>query len=220
MYVLHYVPDWASICVHMALAEMGVPYRLNLIDAEGGGLDHPDHLQRQPFGLIPALDTPAGPIFETGAILLWLSERHGLAPAPGSPERAAFLAWFVFTNQSLHTGTMDLIYPDRAGGEACAPAVSAATRDRLVTRLGVLDAMVRRDRPDWLSPGQPSVLSIYLSVLLRWMRLFPRIATDAIDSADFPALHAVAAALEQRPAIIAAAAAEGLTGRFLTEPEA
>ena len=99
MYVLHYVPDWASICVHLALAEMGVPYRLNLIDADGGGLTQPDHLRRQPFGLIPALDSPAGPIFETGAILLWLSERHGLAPAPGSPERAAFLSWFVFTNQ-------------------------------------------------------------------------------------------------------------------------
>lgn len=220
MYVLHYVPDWASICVHLALAEMGVPYLLNLIDADGGGLTQPDHLRRQPFGLIPALDTPAGPIFETGAILLWLSERHGLAPAPGSPERAAFLSWFVFTNQSLHTGTMDLLHPERAGGEACAPAVSAAARARLMAQLGVLEAMVLRDGPDWLSPAQPSVLSIYLSVLLRWMKVYPPFAADAIDGAGFPALHAVAAALEQRPAIIAAAAAEGLTGRFLSEPEA
>ncbi|QLQ18071.1 MAG: hypothetical protein HZT43_04255 [Exiguobacterium profundum] len=37
MYVLHAVPDWASFCVHATLAEMGVPFRLNLIDAEGAG---------------------------------------------------------------------------------------------------------------------------------------------------------------------------------------
>lgn len=220
MYVLHAVPDWASLAVHAALAEMAVPFRLNLIDAEGGGLEAPDHRRVQPFGLIPGLDTPEGPVFETGAILLWLSERHGLAPAPGAPERAAFLSWFVFTNNALHTGAMDLLHPHRAGGEACAAAVSAAARTRLIGQLAVMEAMVARDRPGWLSPDAPSVLAIYLSMLLRWMKLFPPIAADAIDCAQFPALQAVARGMETRPAIAAAAAAEGLSGRFFSAPEA
>lgn len=218
MYVLHAVPDWGSLCVHLTLAEMGVPFRLNLVDVEGGGLAAPDHRRVQPFGLIPALDTPDGPIFETGAILLWLSERHGLAPAPGSAERAAFLSWFVFTNNFVHVGAMDLVYPHRAAGEAHAAAVSAAARARLVERLAVMDAMVARDRPGWLSPDVPSVLAIYLSMLLRWLRAFPAIAGDAIDCAQFPALQAVARGMETRPAIVAAAAVEGLSGRFLSAP--
>lgn len=219
MYVLHAVPDWASFCVHATLAEMGVPFRLNLIDADGGGLDDAAHRRVQPFGLIPGLDTPEGPVFETGAILLWLSERHGLAPAPGAPGRAGFLSWFVFTNNFVHAGAMDLIYPHRAAGEANVAAVSAAARARLVERLAVLDAMVARDRPDWLSPDAPSVLAIYLSMLLRWLRAFPAIAGDAIDCAQFPALQAVAQGMEARPAIRAAAAAEGLSGRFFSAPE-
>lgn len=219
MYVLHAVPDWASFCVHAALAEMGVPFRLNLIDVDAGGLDEAAHRRVQPFGLIPGLDTPEGPVFETGAILLWLSERHGLAPAPGSPGRAGFLSWFVFTNNALHTGAMDLLHPERAGGEACAAAVSATARARLVEQLAVMEAMVARDRPDWLSPDAPSVLSIYLSMLLRWLRAFPAVPEHAIDCAAFPALQAVAQGMEARPAIRAAAAAEGLTGKFFSAPE-
>lgn len=219
MYVLHAVPDWGSFCVHAALAEMGVPFRLNLIDVDAGGLDDAAHRRVQPFGLIPGLDTPEGPLFETGAILLWLSERHGLAPAPGAPGRAGFLSWFVFTNNFVHVGAMDMVYPHRAAGEANAAAVSAATRARLVERLAAMDAMVARDNPDWLSPDAPSVLSIYLSMLLRWLRAFPAIAADAIDCAQFPALQAVAQGMETRPAIRAAAAVEGLSGRFFSAPE-
>ena len=219
MYVLHAVPDWASFCVHAALAEMGVPFRLNLIDVDAGGLDEAAHRRVQPFGLIPGLDTPEGPVFETGAILLWLSERHGLAPAPGSADRAAFLSWFVFTNNALHTGAMDLLHPGRPGGEACAAAVSATARARLMEQLAVLDAMVARDRPDWLSPDAPSVLAIYLSMLLRWLRAFPTVPEHAIDCAAFPALQAVAQGMEARPAIRAAAAVEGLSGRFFSAPE-
>lgn len=221
MYVLQAVSDFASFIVHIVLEELDVPYRLNRLDIAAGDLDTPEHRALNPFGKIPALQTPEGPMFETAAILLWLADRHGaLAPAPTAPERAAFLSWFCFTNFSLHTGMMDLVHPHRAGGEAASRAVSEATHARLVAQLATLNEMVATRKPDWLSPDHPSILAYYLSVLLRWMRAFPAHPEHAIALSTFPALHAICRAMESRPAAIRAAQDEGMTGTFFSNPEA
>jgi glutathione S-transferase len=219
VYVLHSVPDWASFSVHAALAEMGVAFERRVLSPEAGDLTRPDHLARHPLGLIPALDTPDGPIFETGAILLWLSERHGLAPAPASPERAGFLGWFVLVNNGVHPAVMDLLYPDRRAGAGCIDEVGRHAHALLCDRLARIEAMVRRDRPAWLSAQAPSVLSIYLAQLMRWSAAFAADPALRIPASGYPALCAILQALEQRPALQRAAAAEGLGGRFFSQPE-
>ncbi|MGB3148724.1 MAG: glutathione S-transferase family protein [Paracoccaceae bacterium] len=220
MYVLQAAYDFASFPVHIVLEELGVPYRLNLLDIDGGDLDKPEHRALHPFGKIPAIVTPDGPMFETAAILLWLADRHGaLAPAQGTPERSAFLSWYFFTSYSLHTGMMELVHAHRPGGEACAPAISATARPRLAAQLATMDKMVATEKPAWLSPDQPSILGYYLGTLMRWMRAFPTYAEHSISSADYPALRAVLQAMEQRPAAVRAAAEEGITGRFFSDPE-
>lgn len=79
MYRLFGVPDFANLAVHVALEEAGVPYEVVFLDSEAGELQSPVHLARHPLGLVPALETPEGMMFETGACLLYLGERHGLA---------------------------------------------------------------------------------------------------------------------------------------------
>ncbi len=217
MYRLFGVQDFANLAVHVALEEAGVPYEAVFLDMDGGDLQSPDHLARHPMGLVPAMQTPDGMMFETGAILLYLGERHGLAPAPGAAERGTFLSWFVFTNNGLHTAVMDLIHPYRVSEEHTL-IVAEAARVRLLERMAALEA-VAATRPSWLSPDQPGVLGIYISMLLRWMKAFPYAPDLAISAQDFPALHAVAFACEARPATLRAAAANGLQGRFFTDPE-
>lgn len=217
MYRLFGVQDFANLAVHVALEEAGVPYETVFLDMDAGDLQSPDHLARHPMGLVPAMQTPDGMMFETGAILLYLGERHGLAPAQDAAERGVFLSWFVFANNGLHTAVMDLIHPYRVSEEH-ARIVAEAARVRLMERMAVLEA-VAVTRPGWLSPDQPGVLGIYISMLLRWMRAFPWAPDLAISAQDFPALHAVAAACEARPATLRAAAANGLQGRFFTDPE-
>ena len=81
MYVLHESPDSASTMVRLVLEELGVPYRARLIDRAAGELASPAYRAMQPLGKIPAMETPDGVMFETAAILLYLSETHGrLAP--------------------------------------------------------------------------------------------------------------------------------------------
>ncbi|MGL4320378.1 MAG: glutathione S-transferase family protein [Paracoccaceae bacterium] len=211
MYKLHAVPDFASLIVHLVLAELDVPYELVLHDMDTGDLQSPAYLSIHPFGKIPAMETPDGPMFETGAILLYLAEKHGrLAPQSGDPARAAFLSWFVFTNHNLHTQMMQLIHPYRPGGEEAKAMICPVAHATLREQYAVLDAMVARDRPTWLSPDTPSVLSFYLAVILRWTSVFAHDPALNIPLSDYPALHAIMAALEARATVQRVAAIEGI----------
>ena len=220
MYTLQSVPDFASLIVHLVLADLGQPFTLNSVNMDNGDLDSPAHRALNPFGKIPALQTPDGPMFETAAITLWLADRHGaLAPAPTAPDRAAFLSWFFFTNFSLHTGMMTLVHPERQGGEDASFAVSHTTHVRLMAELAIVNTMIATKKPGWLSPHRPSILTYHLAVLMRWMKAFAHFPEHAINSADFPAIHAILLAMESRPAAISVAANEGLGRTFFSNPE-
>ena len=220
MYTLQSVPDFASLIVHLVLEELAQPYTLNTVSLDNGDLDSPAHRALHPFGKIPALQTPDGPMFETAAITLWLADRHGaLAPAPTAPDRAGFLSWFFFTNFSLHTGMMTLVHPERSGGDAAAFAVSQTTYARLMDELATFNSMIIAHKPRWLSPDIPSILAYHLAVLMRWMKAFAHFPEHAIESTKFPAIHAILRAMETRPAAIRAAKDEGLTGTFFSNPE-
>lgn len=203
MYTLHAMPDSASTIIRMALEEMGVAHTLRALNREAGDLDSPAYRAISPFGLVPVLETPDGAIFETGAILLWLADRHGaLAPAPTSPERAAFMAWFMFVANTFHPTAMALIYPDRPAGEAAAPAAIALAHNRLRDQLHHLEKAPLGTNP--------SILTIYIAVVLRWIAVFAADPAFAIAATDFPNLAALGRALEQRPKIAAIAENEGL----------
>jgi glutathione S-transferase len=216
MYVLHAVPDWSSLCVHILLEELGLPYRVQSADFDAGDLDRPAFRALNPFGLIPVLETPDGPIFETGAILLWLGDRHRVIPAPESPGRAAYLKWFVYVNASLHGLVMQVLHPYRAAGEAQARAVADTAHARLCDQLALAEAMLQAEDPPWARGEAPSPLAAYLAMLLRWVMVAPHFPDHAIRLDNQPALARMMAALERRPAVQRAAAAEGLPATLFT----
>ena len=218
MYKLHGVADWGSLVIHMALAELEVPFTFHSVDWKAGGLESPEHLALTPFSRIPVLETPEGPVFETAAILLYLTEKHGkLAPAIGAADRGAFLTWLMLVTNSVHPEAMLMLHPENAGGEAVAEIVADTTHARLRRHLGLLDG-VAATGVWWLSPNQPSILSLFVAMLLRWSKAFPTYARHSIPSQDFPALHAMVAGLEMRPLIAAVLRAEGLSGPALSNP--
>ena len=212
MYVLHYSPDSASMAVRMVLEELNLPHRLQLVNREDGSRDSAAYRAMQPLGLIPALETPEGVMFETAAILLWLADRHPqarLAPAPDDAARGDFLKWFFYTSTNLHPTLLQVFYPHRLIGPEAADAVAQAAHARFVSYLPALEAAAAA-APDWLSPDRPTILGYYLAMLLRWMGSFASDSGLRIDPADYPALHRVLAALETRPAAQSVARHEGL----------
>jgi glutathione S-transferase len=219
MYRLHYAPDSASLVVRVLLGELGQPFEESLLDRAAGMHDSPDYRRLHPLGLVPAFETPDGPMFETTAILLWLADRHGaMAPAPQSPDRANFLKWLFFTNTSIHTTLLQLFYPDRVAGAAAVPQVLTSARERMALYLSLLEQEVSTN-PPWASVSQPTLLGHYVGLLLRWLQYGPQDKPSHFPLGDYPSLQRMLSGLERRPAALAAGQAEGLGARLYTNPD-
>lgn len=219
MYILHYAPDNASLIIRLALEELGQRYQTALVDRSRRDQDSARYRAVNPTGLIPALVTPSGALFETAAILLWLSETHGaLAPPPGTPDRGAFLKWLFFTSNTLHSDIRLHFYHDRyAGSPEGGPAFRAATEARILRHLSLVEEMAAT-RPAWCQTDCPSMLTWYLCCLIRWLALYPTDRQGWFDLAAFPALAALATAHQSLPAARRAALAEGLGDAVFTRP--
>lgn len=218
-YRLHYAPDNASLVIRLALNEMGVAYETVLVDRRQNEQDSDAYRSLNPNGLIPVLETPQGPIFETAAILLWLTERHGqLAPAADDPERAGFLKWLFFASNTLHADLRILFYAEKYIDASQADTLRAGIRPRLLQHLRLLDALAQRG-PEWFRAGVPSVLTYYVACMMRWMALYPVSADRSwYQLADTPHLQKVLLHLETCPATRSAIAAEGLGVTPFTSP--
>src|SRR5204862_318477 len=77
--------------VRWALEEVGQPYDVRLVTF--AAMKAPAHLALHPFGQIPTYEEGGLALFETGAIVLHLAERHpGLLP-DDADARARAIAW-------------------------------------------------------------------------------------------------------------------------------
>jgi glutathione S-transferase len=77
--------------VRWALEEVGQPYDVRLVSF--AQMKEPAHLALQPFGQIPTYEEGGLALFETGAIVLHIAERHaGLLPADAKA-RARAITW-------------------------------------------------------------------------------------------------------------------------------
>lgn len=219
-FTLHYAPDNASLIVRLVLEELGCAYQTMLVDRSSNEQHMPHYLELNPNGQIPVLETPAGPLFETAAILLWLADSHAaLAPAQDSPYRGTFLTWLFWVSNTLHNDIRILFYPQRYSGMAPSD-LNAKLRERITAHLTCIEAALIKSPFLTLSnDGQPTVLAFYLPCLLRWLCLYP------IDSnknwfkrGTYPALNQLCHDIEQRSCLKAVQDAEGLGPTPFTTP--
>ncbi len=202
-YRLHYAPDNASLCVRLALEELHLPYETALVDRPGQSHKSTAYLALNPNGLIPVLETPDGALFETGAILLFLADRHGgVFPAADSPERARALSWLFWLSNTLHPTLRMLFYPSHY-----LPGQDAALRARTQARIaGLLDML----EAEQASRPLPILSACYAAPMLRWLALYPVGQSDWFTLVNWPRLHQVCKTWDDRASSIAAARAEGL----------
>lgn len=220
-YRLHYAPDNASLIIRLALEELRLPYEAVPVDRRRAAQKAAPYLALNPHGRIPVLETPDGAIFETGAILLWLADRHaGLMPAPDHPDRGNALKWLFFLSNTLHAELRMLFYPEIYIGPDPAhhAALRAGLRASLAAHLVQLDTVAGAGHR-WLNGHDPSVLDFYLVACLRWIALYPRDTAGWWDRDSAPHLAALCARIEARPAAARCAVAEGLGTRPFTAPD-
>lgn len=211
-YVLHYAPDNASLIVRLALDTCDLPFETRLVDRGTDQQNSSAYRALNPNGLIPTLETPDGVMFETSAILLYLSEQHaGLMPTQG-PARAAALKWLIWLGNTLHPSQRMMFYP-HLYTDGDHDALRSPTRARITRLLSLLAAA---PDADWLE-GSPSAMSCYLAPLLRWCAIYGGPAWFTL--ADHPRLMDFAARMEQTDAVARAIIAEGLGLYPFTAPQ-
>lgn len=217
-YVLHFAPDNASMIIRLALEHLGVAYQTALVDRATGGQNAAAYLALNPNGLIPALETPQGPMFETGAILLWLGDTHGgLGPMPTDAGRAAYLKWLFYVSNTLHPALRMMFYPDKYVGidAAAQMQLRKVLQSNLLRAFATLDAALT-DFGDALPPA----LAFYLASCARWCALYPKDHDRSwFDLTRTPALAAMCARLETQACAHALQAAEGLGDTPFTAPD-
>lgn len=219
-YRLHYAPDNASAIVRLALDELGLDYQTLLVDRRSGAQRSAAYLALNPAGRIPVLETPDGPIAETGAILLWLADRHGaLAPKIDDPHRAGFLTTLFFLANTLHPDLIQCFYAHRFGPPGATDSIRAAAQRRVAGHIDLLEQTAAR-LPGWFCGTDPSILCFYTAFLLRWARLYPEGGAMTFDLTETPCLAGLMTRLEQRGSLRRIAQAEGLGDHPFTAPQA
>ncbi len=91
-----------GVKVSIALEELGLPYEAHLIDFGKDDQKTPEFLSLNPYGKIPAIIDPNGPggrplpLFESGAILLYLAEKAGRLLPVDAARRYETIQWLFF----------------------------------------------------------------------------------------------------------------------------
>ncbi len=99
MLKLHFAPNSRAGRIMWLLEELELPYELNRMDFNPKDLKSDEHRARHPLGRVPVLDDDDVSIYESGAIVEYILERHkngGLKPAGESPLFPAYLQWFHY----------------------------------------------------------------------------------------------------------------------------
>jgi glutathione S-transferase len=191
--------------VRWALEEAGRPYEVRPVSFKA--MKEPAHLARHPFGQIPTYEEDDLALFETGAIVLHIAQRHaGLLP-DDVDARARAIAWMFAALSTVEPPILELsntklLEGDKPWSAERLPLV----KDRVRDRLGQLSR--RLGDADWLEGRFSAGDLMMVSVLLRLR------ASGLLD--EYPNLAAYVARGEARPAYQRAFAAQ----LALNKPEA
>ncbi len=99
---LYYWPTPNGWKISIALEEMGLPYQVHYINIGAGDQFAPDFLKIAPNNRMPAIVDPDGPdgapisIFESGAILQYLSRKTGHYAGATERDRVAVEQWLMW----------------------------------------------------------------------------------------------------------------------------
>ena len=175
--------------VRWALEEVGQPYQVRLVSFET--MKQPTHLALHPFGQIPTYQDGDLVLFETGAIVLHIAERHpGLLPAE-PVARARAITWMFAALNTVEPPILEremAPYLDR--NEPWYDARLPGLEARVLARLSPLALRLGDD--DWLE-GDFGVGDLMMVTVLRRLE-----GSGLLEG--FPSLVAYVARATARPA--------------------
>jgi glutathione S-transferase len=183
--------------VRWALEEVGQAYDVRLVSF--AAMKEAAHRALHPFGQIPTYEEGDLVLFESGAIVFHIAERHaGLLPADANA-RARAITWMFAAVNTIEPPILDLqtaklLEADKPWRDQRLPVVE----DRIRVRLGELSS--RLGDAEWLDGAFSAGDLMMVEVLLRLK------SSGMLD--EYPNLSAYVARGEARPAYKRAFAAQ------------
>ncbi|HWE98603.1 MAG TPA: glutathione S-transferase family protein [Caulobacteraceae bacterium] len=183
--------------VRWALEELGQPYEVRLLSF--AQMKEPEHLALHPFGQIPTYEDGELTLFETGAIVQHLAERHGGLLPEAPKARARAIGWLFAALNTIEPPLLDLeILLREERGQPWFEARLPLVQDRARRPLGQLSASL--GAAQWLD-GAFSAADLMMAAVL-----FRAKGSGILDA--WPNLVAYLARAEARPAFQRAFAAQ------------
>lgn len=199
---LYYKPGACPLASHIALYETGAAFEIEAVDTDAGRTESgADFRAINPNGYVPALHLDDGAILTEGtAVLQLIADRFpdaGLAPAPGSFERARLHEALNWISSELHKSFGPLFRAGATENEKAAARVAVGKKfDRVEAQLS--------DGRTWLVADQFTVADAYLFAVANWANF------TEIDLPRWPNLAALVDRVAARPSARKAMKAEGL----------
>src|SRR5688572_13405576 len=175
--------------VRWALEEVGQPYEVRLLSFSE--MKEPAHRALHPFGQIPTYEEGELALFESGAIVLHIAERHARLLPDEANARARAIAWMFAALNTIEPPIVDrsmatILERDKSWYEERLPVLE----DRVRVRLRELSS--RLGDADWLD-GAFSAGDLLMVTVLR------RLDGSGLLE-EFPNIAAYVARGEARPA--------------------
>lgn len=200
---LYSFPTPNGVKVAIALEEMELPYEAHKVTLSDADVKSPEFLSLNPNNKIPAIIDPNGPdgaplpLFESGAILIYLAEKTGKFIGTTPSEKATIIQWLMFQMGGLGPMLGQLGFFSKFAGSTWE---DKRPRQRYLDEAKRLLAVVeaRLEGRDWIADDY----SIADMAIAPWLR-----ATDFYGVRDdlgwdnHPNLKAYLERFEARPAV-------------------
>lgn len=178
----------------MTLHETSTPFEFAVVDFAKGEHKHAAHLERQPFGQVPALDDGSFHLFESRAMARYIDGKAGGLLTPQNPQdRALMEQWISIETSNFAPHAMKFIYHTVMHREQ-SPEVLKAAGSALDTAFRALEQ--RLSEQTFLAGSTFSIADICFAPYLEYLTLTPA----AGKLAEHPHVAAWWAATRARPA--------------------
>jgi GSH-dependent disulfide-bond oxidoreductase len=203
---LYSLPTPNGVKASIMLEELGQPYEAHLVRFENDEQLSPEFRSLNPYGKIPAILDPDGPdgrplpLFESGAILIYLAEKCGRFLPSARAARYETLQWLMFQVGGLGPMFGQLGFFHKFAGREFE---DKRPRDRYVAEsrrvLQVLNE--RLAERDWLMGAEYTIADIAIFPWVRNLVGFYQ-AGELVGFDEFRHVQRALAAFVARPAVI------------------
>ncbi|ADG14924.1 glutathione S-transferase [Paraburkholderia sp. CNPSo 3155] len=202
---LYSLPTPNGVKISIMLEETGLPYEPHLVRFDTNDQMTPAFLSLNPNNKIPAILDPNGPdgkplpLFESGAILIYLADKSGQLIPKDAAGRYETIQWVMFQMGGIGPMFGQVGFFHKFAGREYE---DKRPRDRYIAEskrlLGVLEQ--RLEGRAWVMGDQYSIADIAIFPWVRNLVGFYE-AGELVGIQDFPNVRRVLAAFVERPAV-------------------